>query len=58
MVALLGPIPQELIEKEKLMRTIRWRPKALNDDGILCDNIADFFGGPFFDDCGKTPTPC
>lgn len=58
MVALLGPIPQKLIEKEKLMRTIRWRPKALNDNGILCDNIDDFLGGPFFDDCGKTPTPC
>ena len=53
MIALLGPVPKTLTERERSMRHWRWSPEARNDEGKLCNNAADFFGGPFFSDDGK-----
>lgn len=53
MIALLGPVPKPLIEREKNMRHWRWSPEARNHEGKLCENAADYFGGPFFSD-GKS----
>ncbi|KAK0110375.1 hypothetical protein ONS96_001990 [Cadophora gregata f. sp. sojae] len=52
MIALLGPVPAVLIQRERDMRHWRWSPEALNPEGRLCNNAAEFYGGPFFDDNG------
>jgi serine/threonine-protein kinase SRPK3 len=52
MIALLGPIPPELIERERDMRHWRWDPGIFNAKGEICDNAMDFYGGPFFDSEG------
>ena len=48
MMALLGPTPKLLIERERDMRHWRWTLQVLNHQGHLCNNAADFFGGLFF----------
>jgi len=53
MIALLRPVPETLVERERNMRHWRWSPKARNHEGKLCNNAADFFEGPFFSDDGK-----
>jgi len=53
MMALLGPVLETLVEQEKNMRHWRWSPEARNCEGKLCNNAAEFFGGPFFSDNGK-----
>ncbi|KAK2594844.1 hypothetical protein QQS21_007431 [Conoideocrella luteorostrata] len=47
MIAIVGAIPPSLIERERQMRHWRWSPPAVNPDGKLCDNVAEFYGGPF-----------
>jgi hypothetical protein len=46
MIALIGDMPPSLIERERQMRHWRWSPPAVNPDGKLCDNVAEFYGGP------------
>ncbi|KAL2355760.1 kinase-like domain-containing protein [Cryomyces antarcticus] len=53
MIALLGPVPKTLVEREKNMRHWRWSPEARNHEGKLCNNAADFFSGPFFSNDGE-----
>ncbi|KAK3065179.1 hypothetical protein LTS18_007065 [Coniosporium uncinatum] len=53
MIALLGPVPETLVERERSMRHWRWSPEARNHEGRLCNNAVDFFGGPFFSDDGE-----
>jgi hypothetical protein len=55
MIAFLGPIPKELVEREKQMRSLRWAPAVFNDNEVLCNSVAEFFGGPFLDDNGILP---
>ncbi|KAF2671446.1 CMGC protein kinase [Microthyrium microscopicum] len=52
MIDIIGPIPRELIQREREMRHWRWAPEVLNSRGKPCNNAADFYGGPFFDDKG------
>ncbi|KAI0199485.1 hypothetical protein F4808DRAFT_432616 [Astrocystis sublimbata] len=52
MIAILGPVPPELIKREKIMRTASWGPQVKNPKGEICTNAAGFFGGPFFTDDG------
>ncbi|QPH17757.1 hypothetical protein C2857_002645 [Epichloe festucae Fl1] len=47
MIALIGDIPPSIIERERQMRHWRWSPPAVNPDGKLCDNVAEFYGCPF-----------
>ncbi|KAH8747394.1 kinase-like domain-containing protein, partial [Hyaloscypha finlandica] len=52
MMALLGPVPPVLIQRERAMRQWRWSSEALNPEGRWCSNAAEFYGGPFFTDNG------
>ncbi|OAA55831.1 Protein kinase-like domain protein [Niveomyces insectorum RCEF 264] len=52
MVALLGPMPPELVRREKLTRHWRWQPEIRNAQGALCNSAAAFFGGPFLTEEG------
>jgi hypothetical protein len=53
MIGVLGPVPELLIDRERGMRHWRWSPEARNQDDKLCNNVAEFFGGPFFSDEGE-----
>ncbi|KAK7423335.1 hypothetical protein QQX98_001126 [Neonectria punicea] len=53
MIRVLGPVPKALLRQELEMRHWKWMPEVLNAEGKLCDNVADFYGGPFFSDDGK-----
>lgn len=53
MIALFGPIPQEIVDRERKMRQWRWAPEVVNAKGEVCSNAADFYGGPFFNGNGK-----
>lgn len=53
MNALIGEMPPSLVQRERDMRHWRWTPAAMNPHGQLCDNVADFYGGPFFTDDGR-----
>ncbi|PYI04873.1 protein kinase, partial [Aspergillus sclerotiicarbonarius CBS 121057] len=48
MIALLGPPPKELLAKSKAMSEHNWPQPITNNSGKLCNNIQEFFGGPFF----------
>lgn len=54
MVALFGPLPKIMLEQEKYFRTWAFTPAAQNPKGELCSNSFQYFGGPFFNDEGKT----
>jgi hypothetical protein len=47
MMALLGPVPPVLIQRERAMRQWRWSPEALNPEGRLCSNAAEFMAAHF-----------
>ncbi len=53
MIALLGPPPKELLDRERKGRMWKWRPAIENSEGTLCDNASTYYGGPFFDSEGK-----
>lgn len=53
MIALLGPVPPALLQRERDMRHWRWDPAIPNAKGTLCNSAAGYFGGPFFSDDGK-----
>ena len=53
MIALLGPMPKALVERGSSMRHWRWSPETLNQEGKLCNNAIDYFGGPFLSDDGR-----
>ncbi|EFY84567.1 serine/threonine-protein kinase, putative [Metarhizium acridum CQMa 102] len=48
MIALLGPVPPTMIQRERSMRRWQWSPRVRNARGELCSNAAEFYGGPFF----------
>ena len=52
MIALLGPVPERLVQREREMRHWRWSPEVRNVEGKLCSNAAEYFGGPFLTDNG------
>ncbi|KAK2594854.1 hypothetical protein QQS21_007442, partial [Conoideocrella luteorostrata] len=47
MIALLGPVPPKLIQREKGMRQWQWSPRVRNARGELSSNVVEFYGGPF-----------
>ena len=53
MIALLGPPPITLLQREKICRKFTFTPEVQNPEGRLCRNAYQYFGGPFFDDNGK-----
>jgi len=48
MIALLGPPPKVLLDREKLWSDVKWGHAVLNSDGKLCQTAREYFGGPFF----------
>ncbi|KAM4056758.1 kinase [Hirsutella rhossiliensis] len=50
MITLIGQTPPLLIQRERDMRHWRWSPAILNPEGRLVNNVAEFYGGPFFSD--------
>ncbi len=48
MIALLGPPPEELLEREKRWATVKWDRAAYNADGKVCGTPSQLYGGPFF----------
>ncbi|OCL03204.1 CMGC protein kinase [Glonium stellatum] len=47
-IALLGPPPKGLLDREKLWSDIKWGNAVLNSDDKLCQTTREYFGGPFF----------
>lgn len=48
MIALLGPPPKALITRYNSMHGIRWPDPIRDEEGNLCSNARELFGGPFF----------
>lgn len=57
MVSLLGDPPKELIERERFFRNHQLDKQVTNTRGKECKNMNEFWGGPFFDDDGKSTSP-
>jgi hypothetical protein len=53
MIALLGPPPKELCDREREGLGWKFRPKVENSEGKLCESASEFYGGPFFDSQGN-----
>jgi hypothetical protein len=53
MIALLGPSPKELCDREKEELGWKFRPEVENSEGKLCGSASEFYGGPFFDSQGN-----
>jgi hypothetical protein len=52
MIALLGPPPKELLQRELEMRRWNFAPAVVNDDNTSCHKAYQYYKGPFFDDKG------
>lgn len=52
MIALLGPPPKELIDREQEGLKWNFRPEVVNSEGKMCSKASEFYGGPFFDSEG------
>jgi serine/threonine protein kinase len=48
MIALLGPPPKELIDREIRWSGVKWSHAVSNSEGRLSQTAREFFGGPFF----------
>jgi len=57
-IALLGPPPKGLLDREKLWGDIKWGTAVLNSDNKLCQTARKYFGGPFFNSEGKLLRSC
>jgi serine/threonine protein kinase len=54
MIAILGPVPDALVRRERKMRGWQWSPAVRNAQGKLCNNASEYFGGPFFNESGMS----
>ena len=54
MIALLGPPPKELIDREREGLGSKFRPEVENPEGKVCGSASESYGGPFFDFEGNT----
>ncbi|AEO55569.1 hypothetical protein MYCTH_89426 [Thermothelomyces thermophilus ATCC 42464] len=52
-ISYFGLPPKELIERERANRHIEARNPIINPQGKPCKTVAEFWGGPFFDDSGE-----
>jgi hypothetical protein len=53
MIALFGPPPKELLDREKDGRRWNFAPTIQNSAGKVCKKAYEWYDGPFFDDTGK-----
>ena len=49
MVALLGPPPKKLLDREVRWSEVKWSHAVPNSKGKLCQTAREYYGGPFFD---------
>jgi hypothetical protein len=47
-IALLGPPPKVLVEREKRWSEVKWSQPFLNSEGTPCHTAREYFNGPFF----------
>lgn len=52
-VSLLGDPPKELVQRERFFRRHQLERAVRSPRGNECENMNEFWGGPFFDDDGK-----
>ena len=52
MIALLGPPPEILFDRERQWSEVKWSHAFLNPEGNLCHTAREYYGGPFFDSEG------
>lgn len=52
MIALLGPPPKRLIDRELRWSEVKWSHAIPNSEDELCHTAREYFGGPFFDSEG------
>jgi len=52
MIALLGPPPRTLLDREKRWSKVKWNHAIPNSEGELCQTAREYYGGPFFDSGG------
>lgn len=55
MIALLGPPPKILTDREQWWREVKWSHVVPNSEGKLCQTTPEYYGGPFFNSQGKIP---
>ncbi|KAH6712576.1 CMGC protein kinase [Leptodontidium sp. MPI-SDFR-AT-0119] len=53
MIALLGPPPKELIDREIRWSKVKWSHVVPNPEGKLSQTARDYYGGPFFNSEGE-----
>lgn len=53
MIALLGPPPKTMIQRERDGMEWKWAPAAQNAAGKMCNTASEWYSGPFFDENGK-----
>lgn len=54
MVSLLGDPPEELVKRERFFRNHQLKSPITNRCGKKCNTMNEYWGGPFFDDDGKS----
>ena len=52
MIALLGPPPKTLIDREIRWSQVKWSHAVPNAEGELCQTAREYYGGPFFNSEG------
>lgn len=58
MIALLGPPPQELLDREAKWSKVQWKRAFPNVEGKLCWTARECYGGPFFNSEGMAIALC
>ncbi|KAL8861012.1 MAG: hypothetical protein Q9178_002525 [Gyalolechia marmorata] len=53
MIALLGPPPETLIDREMKWSEVKWSHAVPNAEGELCQTAREYYGGPFFNSEGE-----
>ncbi|KAB8235601.1 putative protein kinase [Aspergillus alliaceus] len=53
MIALLGPPPQEVVQRYHFMREYSWPEPVRREDNTVCRTAEEYFCGPFFDTNGR-----
>ncbi|MCJ1253125.1 hypothetical protein MMC24_000932 [Lignoscripta atroalba] len=53
MIALLGPPPKILADREKWWSDVKWSRAFPNSEGKFCQTAREYYGGPFFNSEGE-----
>ncbi|KAI9148882.1 Serine/threonine-protein kinase SRPK [Paramyrothecium foliicola] len=53
MISLLGPPPEQLVQRERQFRNLAFEDAVPNPQGRMVKTVCDYWGGPFFDSHGE-----